>query len=80
MIRMISERAIQVQKDVYLCFIHYANSFDKVRHKELMELLGNFDIFRKDARIIENLYWEKTTCIELENEFSKYTKTERGIR
>lgn len=31
---MLSERAIQIHKDMYLCLIDYANDFEKVRHKE----------------------------------------------
>lgn len=46
MIRMLSERAIQMQ-DVHLCFIDYTKAFDKVKHKDLFELLGKLDIFQK---------------------------------
>lgn len=52
---MISERAIQMPKDIYLCFIEYAKAFDKVSHNDLLELLGNLDIFGNDFRIIQKL-------------------------
>lgn len=55
MLRMILERAIQMQKDVYLHFIDYAEVFDKVWHTELFELLGKFGLFWKDMRIIYNI-------------------------
>lgn len=38
-IRMISRRVIQMQQDAYLCFIGYPKAFEKVRHKDLFELL-----------------------------------------
>ena len=38
-IRMLSERAIEMQKDVYICFID-----DKVGHEELMDLLQELDM------------------------------------
>lgn len=40
--------------------INYAKAFNKVNHKDLLELLSNLDIFGKDIRIIKNLYWQKT--------------------
>lgn len=70
----ISERAIQMQKYVHLCFIDYAKALDNVRHKDLLELHSNLDIFKKDIRIIKNLYWQQTACMHKEKEFSKYTK------
>lgn len=45
MIRMKSERVIQIQKDVQLRFIHYANVFDNARHKDPFELLGKLHLF-----------------------------------
>lgn len=56
MLRMLSERAEQMQKDVHLCFIDYTKEFDKVYHTDMLELLSNLDIFGKDIRIIKNLY------------------------
>ena len=32
-IRMLSEPAIEMQKDLYLCFIDYKKAFDKVKHE-----------------------------------------------
>lgn len=55
-ITMISERRIQMEKYVHLYFIDYAKYFDKVDHKSLFELLGKPGIFRKDFKIIQNLY------------------------
>lgn len=43
-----------MQKFVYLCFMGYAKTFDKVQHKEPFEMLGNLDLFRYDFRKIQN--------------------------
>lgn len=37
------ERIIQTQKDVDLYFIDYVNAFDKIRHKDMLELLSYLD-------------------------------------
>lgn len=38
---MILEREKQLKKNVYLCFIEYANAFDNIRYREQLEMLGN---------------------------------------
>ena len=80
MIRMLSERAIEMQKDLYLCFIDYTKTFDKVQHEELLGMLGKLDIHGKDLRIVRNLYWEQTACMRIDNDLSEYTRIERGVR
>lgn len=36
-IRILSEWAVQVYKDLYLCFLDYTNAFDRVWHKEILD-------------------------------------------
>ena len=33
MLRMIGERYVEMQRDVYICYIDYVKAFDKVQHK-----------------------------------------------
>ena len=80
MLRTMSERAIEMQKDLYICFIDYTKAFDKVKHEELLKLLECFDLFGKDIRILRNLYWEQTACIRIGNDRSNFTKIQRGVR
>jgi len=80
MVRMLSERAIEMQKDLYMCFIDYTKAFDKVQHAELPKMLETFDLDGKDIRLIRNLYWGQTACLRVGNELSEYTKIERGVR
>ena len=35
---MLAERCIEMQKDLYLCFIDYSKAFDKVRHEKLFNI------------------------------------------
>ena len=62
-LRVITERAVEMQKDIYMCFIDYAKVFDKVRHQELFEDLDKLDLYRKDVRLLASLYWNQTACI-----------------
>jgi hypothetical protein len=56
------ERTIEMQKDLYMCFIDCTKAFDKVKHKELFNILYNLDLDGKDLRVLRNLYWEQTVC------------------
>ena len=56
MMRSIAERAIEMQRDLYVCFIDYTKVFDKVRHKNLMQILNNLDLDGKDLRLIHKIY------------------------
>ena len=38
MLRTLTERAIEIQRDLYLCFID-SKAFDKLRHEEIMTIL-----------------------------------------
>ncbi|ELT98390.1 hypothetical protein CAPTEDRAFT_77922, partial [Capitella teleta] len=53
-LRMLSERAIEMQNDLYLCFIDY--TFDTINHELLKRILQNLNIDGKDLRIMKNLY------------------------
>ena len=51
MIRSMAERAIEMQRDLYICFIDYTMAFDTVRHKNLIlnkQILNNIDLDGKD--------------------------------
>ena len=43
------ERAIEVQNDLYLCFIDYSKAFDKVKYSDL------FDILLRHSKIPRNI-------------------------
>ena len=43
-LRTLAERAIEMQRDIFLCFIDYSKPFDRVKHKELMQMLSELDI------------------------------------
>ena len=62
-LRMLCERSIEHQQDVFLCFIDYQKAFDKVHHSQLLTVLKRIGIDGKDFRIIRNLYYEQKAAI-----------------
>ena len=79
-LRMLSERAIEMQNDLYISFIDYTKAFDKVQHKNLFNLLEGLNLDGKDLRLLRNLYWEQTACIRVGKDTSQYTNIKRGVR
>ena len=79
-LRTLMERAIEVQKDLYLCFIDYSKAFDKVRHSDLFDILQGINCDGKDLRVIRNLYWEQEAAIRVDSDCSEYRPICRGVR
>ena len=81
MIRTLTERAIEIQKDLYLCFIDYTKAFNKLRHEEIMSILDSLNIIDgKDLRIIRNIYLEQTAAMKIGNDLSAFQDIKRGVR
>lgn len=79
-LRTLSERALEVQQDLYLCFIDYTKAFDTVKHEAIMKILEDINIDGKDLRIIQNIYWKQTATIRVDNELSRPQPIKRGVR
>ena len=80
MIRLQSEKAMEKQKDLHICFLDYTKAFDRVKHEKILELLQRLDTNGKDIQLIRNLYWEQQACIRTGNLMSGYTSIKRGVR
>lgn len=82
MIKILSERGIEIQEKEYLCLIDYTKVFEKIFYEKLIEMLlpGNaLDLHINDIQIIHNLYWEQTFCMRIDKEWNKYTNIERVV-
>ena len=79
-LRMIIERSLEMQKDVYLCYIDFAKAFDRVKHEDMMEMLGEIGIDGKDKRMIMNLYWNQKATVQIGEEQTEWVEIKRGVR
>ena len=79
-LRMLCERAIEHQQNVFLCFIDYQKAFDKVRHNLLLNMLKYIGIDDKDYRIIHNQYFQQKSAIKLNEDLSQWIDIRRGVR
>ncbi|XP_069977588.1 uncharacterized protein [Penaeus vannamei] len=60
LLRMMMERSIQVQKNLYVCFIGYVKAFD--RHEKLMEVLEELDIDEGELKHQKSLLGANCGC------------------
>ena len=78
--RMMGERAVEVNQDLYLCFVDNIKAFDRVKHETLMSILADLDIFDKDLRLIQSLYYNQTAAIRHKNRLREWASIKRGVR
>ena len=76
---MLSERAIDMPQDLYLCLIGYSKAFDKVRHGTLLDTLQSLDIDRKDIRVLINLHREQKAGVKVKSKVGRYSNIKKGV-
>ena len=79
-LRTVCERATDLGKDVYICFIDYTNAFDRVKHSKIIECLSEIGIDDKDLQIITKMYWEQTAVVRTEHGITEEFQVKRGVR
>ena len=79
-LRTLAEKAIEKQKDLYICFIDYVKAFDRVKHKKLMEMLEHLEVDGKDLRLLANLYWNQRAAIRTDRELGDWIEIGKGVR
>jgi len=54
--RTIIERACQVNKKVYVCFVDYQKAFDRINHEKLLNIMEKAGIPDLERKLIKSLY------------------------
>jgi len=78
--RNVYERCIEMQSDVYTCFIDFEKAFDRVQHDKMIDILQEIGLDGKDIRVIRNVYWDQEAGIRMNERTSAWQKIERGVR
>ena len=58
-VRLVSERCIDHEQDVYVCFVDKEEAFNRVNWVKLLELLKSIGVDWHDRWLIERLLWGK---------------------
>ena len=80
LLRMLVERSVEKQRDVYTCFIDYSKVFDTVKHESLVELLQLLDVDKSETRLLTNPYWEQTSAVMCGDDISEWLDIKQGVR
>lgn len=79
-LRTISERLLQVEKRLYICYIDFKKAFDRVKHNKLMEVMVMAGIPSAELNLIQNLYWHETAVVKTGNNISNQFHIRKGVR
>ena len=64
---ILAQKHIEINQDLYTCFIDYSKAFDRVHHAQLIDCLEKIGIDGRDIRVIANLYWHQKATIRIQN-------------
>ena len=79
-LRTVCEQAIDLGKDVYICFIDYTKAFDRVKHSKIIQCLSEIGIDYKDLQIITKMYWEQTAVVRTEHGITEEIPSKEGCK
>lgn len=78
--RILLEKNIEKNQDVYMAFIDYEKAFDNVNHVKLISLLKKINIPTADIRLIEQLYWKQNGKVKTSIGISEDFNIIKGVR
>lgn len=78
---MIVQRALAVNRTIYVCFVDYEKAFDRVQHGKMIKALRKYSVDQEDIRLIRNLYWQQKANIRIGSDVTEGTcNIEIGVR
>ena len=78
-LKNLAERCIEVNKNLYCCFIDFSRAFDRVQHNILFELLSDLEFQDRDLRLVQSLYFKQNANIHLKDQLSNFVEIARGM-
>jgi hypothetical protein len=70
-INTLMQMCLDVNRNIFACFIDFTKAFDNVQHDKLIKILKDKNIDSRDIRINLNLYWNQTAKIKVDDESTK---------
>jgi len=63
MLRIMSERTLEIDEELIICFIDWQKAFVRVKWTKLMQILRETGIDWRERRLISNLYMAQ--CVKV---------------
>ena len=79
-LKILAEKYIEMQKEIYACFIDYSKAFDSVKHTKMIEAMQKTDMDENDIALVSHLYWEQKTRIRIDGAISEEVNIQKGVR
>lgn len=79
-IRMLCERSIENDNQVYICFVDFEKAFDRVNWEKMMEVLKFIQVDWRDRRMIKELYMRQEAVVRIADGESDPGIIGRGVR
>ena len=79
-LRILCEKYLQHQQDLYHVFIDFKKAFDRVWHAALWATMRHFNINANLMRMTQNLYEKATSAVYLNNSIGDWFRTTVGVR
>ena len=79
-IHWIIEKAREFQKNIYFCFIDYANAFDCVDHNKLWKILKEMGIPDHLTCLLRNLYEAQEARVRTRHGTTDWFQIGKGVR
>jgi len=64
MLRIISERTLEIDKELSVCFIDWQKAIDRVNWTKLMQILNKIGIDWRERILISNLYMAQSVKVD----------------
>ena len=78
-IRWIIEKARELQKNIYFCFIDYAKAFDCVDHNKLWEILQEMEVPDHLTYLLRNLYAGQEATVRTRHGTTDWFQMRKGV-
>jgi hypothetical protein len=64
MLRIMSERTLNIDEELCACFIDWQKAFDRVNCIKLMQILKRNCIGRRETRLVSKLYMDQSVKVD----------------
>jgi hypothetical protein len=80
MLRIISERTLEIDAELCVCFTGWQKEFDRFKWTKLMQILRGTGIDWRERRLISNFYMAQRVKVRLNRRETRSAKIGRAVR
>jgi len=78
--RMLCERSLEHDNDLYVCYVDFEKAFDRVRWDKMMQILKELKVDWRDRTLVKDLYLRQEAIVRLECGETEPGEIGRGVR